>query len=75
MALKEGALPDTVNCLVIPGPKEKFSDYDLFQIDQFLMKGKSLAIFMDSLREVPSDNPDFQMAGANIWLCSHGIGS
>jgi ABC-2 type transport system permease protein len=66
VALKEGTIPDSVNCLVIPGPKEKFSDYDLFQIDQFLMKGKSLAIFMDSLREVRSDNPEFQMAGVNF---------
>ena len=65
VALKEGSLPDTVNCLVIPGPKEKFSDYDLFQIDQFLMKGKSLAIFMDSLREIPSANSGFQMPGMN----------
>jgi ABC-type uncharacterized transport system involved in gliding motility auxiliary subunit len=65
IALKEGSLPDTVNCLVIPGPKEKFSDYDLFQIDQFLMKGKSLAIFMDSLREIPPDNSGFQMPGMN----------
>ncbi len=65
IALKEGSLPDTVNCLVIPGPKEKFSDYDLFQIDQFLMKGKSLAIFIDSLREVRSGNAEFQMPGMN----------
>jgi ABC-2 type transport system permease protein len=65
VVLKEGSLPDTVNCLVIPGPKEKFSDYDLFQIDQFLMKGKSLAIFMDSLREVRADNSGFQMPGMN----------
>ncbi len=65
VALKEGSLPDTVNCLVIPGPTEKFSDYDLFHIDQFLMKGKSLAIFMDSLREIPSANSGFQMPGMN----------
>jgi len=65
IALKEGSLPDTVNCLVIPGPKEKFSDYDLFQIDQFLMKGKSLAIFIDGLREVQSGNAGFQMQGMN----------
>jgi ABC-2 type transport system permease protein len=65
VVLKEGSLPDTVNCLVVPGPKEKFSDYDLFQIDQFLMKGKSLAIFMDSLREVRADNSGFQMPGMN----------
>ena len=66
VALKEGSLPDTINCLVIPGPKEKFSEYDLFQIDQFLMKGKSLAIFMDSLREVRSNSSNFQMAGMNV---------
>ncbi len=65
IALKEGSIPDTVNCLVIPGPKETFSDYDLFQIDQFLMKGKSLAIFMDSLREIPAQNTGFQMPGMN----------
>jgi ABC-type uncharacterized transport system involved in gliding motility auxiliary subunit len=65
LALKQGPLPDTVNCLVIPGPTEKFSDYDLFQIDQFLMKGKSLAIFMDSLREIRPDNSGFQMQGMN----------
>jgi len=66
VALKEGGLPDSFNCLVIPGPKEKFSDYDLFQIDQFLMKGKSLAIFMEALKEVRSDKPEFQMAGVNF---------
>ena len=65
VALKEEVLPDSFNCLVIPGPNEPFSDYDLFQIDQFLMKGKSLAIFMDSLREVRQNNPNFQMAGMN----------
>lgn len=65
VALKEESLADSFNCLVIPGPNEQFSDYDLFQIDQFLMKGKSLAIFMDSLREVRQNNPDFRMSGMN----------
>jgi gliding motility-associatede transport system auxiliary component len=65
VALKEESLPDSFNCLVIPGPTEPFSDYDLFRIDQFLMKGKSLAIFMDSLREVRQNNADFRMAGMN----------
>ncbi len=65
VALKTESLPDSFNCLVIPGPTEPFSDYDLFQIDQFLMKGKSLAIFMDSLREVRQDNSNLRMAGMN----------
>ncbi|MGE5344001.1 MAG: Gldg family protein [Candidatus Omnitrophota bacterium] len=45
-------IPDNIDTLVISGPREKFSDYQLLQIDQFLMKGKSLAIFLDSLNEI-----------------------
>ncbi|MCG6910296.1 MAG: Gldg family protein [Deltaproteobacteria bacterium] len=50
--LKDGPIPDNLNCLIIPGPKLKITDYDLFQIDQFLMKGKNLAIFLDAFNEV-----------------------
>jgi len=56
IALKEEAIPDSLNCLVIPGPKEKMSDYELFQIDQFLMKGNNLAIFLDAFNEVNPQN-------------------
>ncbi len=50
--LGEGAIPDGIDCLIIAGPKERFSDYELFQLDQFLMKGKSIAIFLDSFQEI-----------------------
>ncbi len=50
--LKDGTIPDSVNCLVIAGPTEPFSDYELFQIDQFLMRGKNLALFLDTFNEV-----------------------
>lgn len=63
--LKAGDVLDGFNCLVIPGPKEKFSDYDLFQIDQFLMQGKSLAIFINPLLEVIPKNQQFMQAGVN----------
>ncbi len=56
IALKEELIPDSLNCLVIPGPKEKLSDYELFQIDQFLMKGKNLALFLDAFNEVNPQN-------------------
>ena len=39
-------------CLVIAGPTEPFSDYELFQIDQYLMRGHSLALFLDPFKEV-----------------------
>ncbi|MEN8247162.1 MAG: Gldg family protein [Thermodesulfobacteriota bacterium] len=56
VALKSEPIPDNLNCLIIPGPKEKMSDYDLFQIDQFLMKGKNLALFLDAFNEVNPQN-------------------
>ena len=51
IGLSEG-IPDGIDCLIMAGTKEALSDYELFQIDQFLMKGKSLAIFHDSFDEM-----------------------
>jgi ABC-type uncharacterized transport system involved in gliding motility auxiliary subunit len=50
--LKEDPIPGSFNCLVIAGPKENFTDYELFQIDQYLMRGRTLAIFLDRFSEV-----------------------
>jgi ABC-type uncharacterized transport system involved in gliding motility auxiliary subunit len=49
--IKHETIPDSLKCLVVAGPKDTFTDYDLFQIDQFLMKGKNLALFLDLLKE------------------------
>jgi ABC-type uncharacterized transport system involved in gliding motility auxiliary subunit len=46
-------IPSGLKTLIIAGPKEKFSDYELFQIDQALMRGTNLAIFLDSYIETP----------------------
>ena len=37
--------------LIIAGVSEEFTDYELFQIDQFLMNGGSLALFLDPFKE------------------------
>lgn len=50
--LKEAPIPESFRCLVVGGPKEPFTDYELFEIDQFLMRGNSLAIFLDRFHEV-----------------------
>ncbi|MGD8291925.1 MAG: Gldg family protein [Desulfobacterales bacterium] len=50
--LKEQPIPDNLNSLIIARPTEKFSDYELYQIDQFLMQGKSLALVLDRFNEV-----------------------
>jgi ABC-2 type transport system permease protein len=60
LMLKEEKIPANLNCLIIAGPKEEFSEYALFQIDQFLMQGKSLAIMLDSFNEiVPDQNQSY----------------
>ena len=40
--LKREAIPDSLNCLLVAGPQETFTDYELFQIDQYLMRGKKI---------------------------------
>jgi ABC-type uncharacterized transport system involved in gliding motility auxiliary subunit len=50
--LKEEPLAESFHCFVIAGPTQTFSDYELFEIDQFLMRGKSLAVFLDRFHEV-----------------------
>ncbi|MCG6894284.1 MAG: Gldg family protein [Desulfobacteraceae bacterium] len=49
--LEEG-IPSGIRCLIVAQPTEEFSDYELFQIDQFLMKGNSLAFFVDPFKEI-----------------------
>jgi len=56
MNLKEGLIPDNLNSLVIARPTEKFSEYALFQIDQALMRGTQLALFLDAFNEVMPQN-------------------
>ena len=50
--LKDGAIPDGLSALIIARPTQKFSDYELFQIDQALMKGTNIAFISDSFNEI-----------------------
>lgn len=50
----DDGIPDGIETLVIAGVKQEFNDWELYQIDQFLMKGKSLAIFLDAFNEIQS---------------------
>ena len=52
VTLKEGAIPADLKTVVIARPTEAFSDYELYQIDQFLMQGKNLMVVLDSFEEV-----------------------
>ena len=51
IALEKDTIPEGLNCLIIAKPTKHFTDYELFQIDQALMKGTNLAIFADAFQE------------------------
>jgi len=54
--LKTESIPDSLKSMIIARPTEPFSDYELFQIDQFLMKGKNLILILDRFREMQPSN-------------------
>jgi ABC-type uncharacterized transport system involved in gliding motility auxiliary subunit len=57
--LKDGTVPVGLKCLVIAEPSEPFSDYALYQIDQALMRGTNLAVFMNPFKEVQTQQQPF----------------
>lgn len=60
--LEKDGIPRDIKCLLVAGPKEPFSDYELFQLDQFLMRGGNLALFVDAFKEVvPPNQQPFSM--------------
>jgi ABC-type uncharacterized transport system involved in gliding motility auxiliary subunit len=58
--LKGGPVPSSLNSLVVVRPTEKFSDYELYLLDQALMRGTNLILFLDAFKE--SRNPKQNMA-------------
>lgn len=72
--LNDENIPEGLNCLIIMRPTEAFSDYELFQIDQFLMQGKSLFLIIDSLNEVlPASQQAMQAQGPTYTPLNTGF--
>ncbi|MCE5274417.1 MAG: Gldg family protein [Syntrophaceae bacterium] len=63
ISLKRDGIPEGLGSLLIVRPTEEFSAYELFQIDQALMKGTNLAIFLDPFREAPPSGSPYQQQG------------
>lgn len=55
--LAKEAIPPSLKCVVIARPTQHFTDWELFQIDQALMRGQNLAIFLEPFKEVRSQQP------------------
>jgi hypothetical protein len=50
--LAESPMPEDIKTLIVNGPKQQFTEQELFYIDQFLMQGGSLVCFIDSFNEM-----------------------
>ncbi|UCF87091.1 MAG: Gldg family protein [Nitrospiraceae bacterium] len=61
--MKEQGIPEALSFLIIAGAREPFSDHELYQIDQFIMKGKNLAVFYDAFSEVIPQNQQGSLMG------------
>ncbi len=57
--ISKDGIPKGLKSLLIVGPKEKFSPWDLYQIDQYIMAGNSVAFLIDTHNAVtpPNQNP------------------
>jgi ABC-type uncharacterized transport system involved in gliding motility auxiliary subunit len=49
--IKDDAIPSSLKSLVIARPMEEFTEYELYQIDQALMRGTNLILFLDVLKQ------------------------
>lgn len=66
--LKDDSISDEIDTLIITGPKETFSDWELFQIDQFLMRGKSLAVFIETFNEIQTQQQQMYQMRQPMYL-------
>ncbi|HNY65039.1 MAG TPA: Gldg family protein [Deltaproteobacteria bacterium] len=66
--LGETGIPKGIRSLVIASPMEPFSDWELYQIDQALMQGTSLAVFLDRFQEVQYGQPGSPFAQQSQFM-------
>ncbi len=67
ISLGDEEIPEGLNTLIIARPTEKFTDFELFQIDQALMQGTNLAIFPEAFNEtMPGQSAGF-MGGGPVY--------
>lgn len=59
IVLADEDIPANMTNIIINGPKQSFSDYELYKLDQFMMKGGNLIVLLDPFEEIM---PQGQMA-------------
>ena len=72
----EAEIPDDLDGLIMTQPGKDLSDKELRRIDQFVLKGKSLAIFVGAVNIKPNDatmNATLNLHGVDKLLEGYGI--
>lgn len=59
VSLEEG-IPEDISSLLVVSPREGFTEWELYQLDQFVLQGNAVAYFIDSMHEViPQDQNQY----------------
>ena len=53
--LSKDEIPGGMKSIIINGPKNDFTEEELYKIDQFVMKGGNVMLFVDSMQEGQAD--------------------
>jgi ABC-type uncharacterized transport system involved in gliding motility auxiliary subunit len=68
LLLERRVIPESLNSLLIVSPREKLSEWALFQIDQLLMRGGSVLLFLDPFDVYIDRAPGGELAGQPFYL-------
>ncbi|NOY53823.1 MAG: hypothetical protein GXP58_09415 [Deltaproteobacteria bacterium] len=61
--LKDGGIPEGLPTLIIAGPTKPFSEEELYRVDQYLMRGGNLALFLDPFKETSLPQQGMMVGG------------
>lgn len=64
---------NSIDTLVVAGPKQSLSDYELFRLDQFVMNGKSVLFLIDTIDIGPGLQPSPIQSGIESVLQKYGL--
>lgn len=71
---EKGRFDGSLDALMVIGPKTALSAKEIKAVDQFLMEGKSVALFLDSERvDLQQFNPTEATHGLTPWLSQYGV--
>ena len=66
--LKSENIPSDIKVLIINGPMDVFSDAERYKIDQFLMEGRSVLLFVNSFMEMDTGQQSAMMGSQPLIL-------